>query len=116
LALALSPLSGSFIQAQAPKETAPAPLPAQIISAKKVFIANAGQESNPNAGIFGKYSGGINRAYNQFYSALKNWGRYELVSNPADCDLVLEIRFTDAIRRPFSRGTLSVRRMPPSSG
>jgi hypothetical protein len=41
------------------------------------------------------YSGGPNRAYNQFYAAMKSWGRYELVSAPADADLVFEIGFTD---------------------
>jgi hypothetical protein len=99
LAIVLALLSPSFMQAQPPKENtpAPAPLPAQIVSAKKVFIANAGQENNPNAGKFGEYSGGMNRTYNQFYSAVKNWGHYELASNPADCDLVFEIGFTDAM-------------------
>jgi hypothetical protein len=41
------------------------------------------------------YGGGPNRAYNQFYAAMKSWGRYELVSAPADADLVFEIGFTD---------------------
>lgn len=94
LLLALSLLSGSFMQAQTTKETAPAPLPAQIISAKKVFIANAGHESNLDAY---SYSGGIDRTYKQFYSAMKSWGRYEFVTSPADCDLVFEIRFTNAV-------------------
>jgi hypothetical protein len=93
LILALALLPGPSVQAQGAKENAPAPLPTQIVSAKKVFIANAGQETNPNVG---GYSGGIDRTYNQFYSALKRWGRYELVSSPNDCDLVLEIQFTDA--------------------
>ena len=92
IALTLALLSGSSVQSQAAKESAP--LPMQIVSAKKVFIANAGHESNPNVG---GYSGGIDQSYNQFYSALKSRGRYELVSSPNDCDLVFEIRFTDAI-------------------
>jgi hypothetical protein len=41
------------------------------------------------------YSGGRNRAYNQFYAAMRSWGRYQLVSAPADADLVFEIGFTD---------------------
>ena len=93
VAFALAVLSGSFAQAHAAKENASAPLPAQIISAKKVFIANAWQESNPNAA---GYSGGIDRTYNQFYSAMKSWGRYEIVDSPADCDLVFEIRFSES--------------------
>jgi hypothetical protein len=49
VALTLALLSSLSVQAQ-PKETAPAPLPSQILTAKKVFIANAGQESNPSVG------------------------------------------------------------------
>ena len=37
------------------------------------------------------YSGGPNRAYDQFYSAMKSWGRYEMVSAPADADLILTL-------------------------
>jgi len=75
--------------AQEAKEAPPAPLPAQIYSWKKVFIANAGGDSND------LYSGGPNRLYNQFYAALKSWGRYELTGSPAEADLVFEISFTN---------------------
>ena len=37
------------------------------------------------------YSGGPDRAYNQFYAAMKSWGRYDLVSAPADADLILSL-------------------------
>ena len=40
------------------------------------------------------YSGGPDRAYNEFYAAMKTWGRYELVAAPRDADLVFEIRLT----------------------
>lgn len=73
-------------KAQQGKDALPAPLPSQITAAKKVFVANAGPE-----GAF-LYSGGPQRFYNQFYSALKGWGRYELVGTPAEADLVFEIR------------------------
>ena len=82
------------MQALAAKENTTAPLPTQIVTAKKVFIANGGHESNPNVS---GYSGGIDRTYNRFYSAMRSWGHYELVSTPVDCDLVFEIRFTDSI-------------------
>jgi hypothetical protein len=50
------------LSAQAPA----APLPAQILTAKKVFISNAG-------GGFDKdlWSGNPSRTYNQFYGAMK---------------------------------------------
>jgi hypothetical protein len=84
-------LSGSFLRAQ---EAAPAaPVPPRIASAKKAFISNAGEQRNPSGDLY--FSGGPDRAYNQFYAAMKDWGRYELVPDPADADLVLEIRLAD---------------------
>jgi hypothetical protein len=76
-------------RAQQTKTVLPAPLPAQITSGKKVFISNAGGDTN------GLYSGEPRRLYDQFYAALKNWGRYELVGSPAEADLVFEIGFTN---------------------
>jgi len=68
-----------------------APVPDQIISAKKVFIANASVGCNP---IGTTPFGGQDRPYNQFFAAMKNWGRYQLVPSPADADLAFEISFT----------------------
>ena len=78
-------------EAQQSKDVPSAPLPSQVYSARKVFISNAGGDSN------GLYTGGPDRLYNEFYAALKTWGRYELVASPAAADLVLEISF----RNPF---------------
>jgi|SRR5215472_8938337 len=66
-----------------------APVPAQIITGKKAFVSNLGADTSlilPD-----HYSGGPDRAYNQFYAAMKSWGRYELVSAPADADLILTL-------------------------
>lgn len=71
------------------KELPPAPFPAQITGGKRVFVSNAGGDTN------GMYSGEPRRLYDQFYSALKSWGRYELVGSPAEADLVFEIGFTN---------------------
>jgi hypothetical protein len=35
----------------------------------------------------------LDLAYNEFYAAIKSWGRYEVVTAPSDADLVFEIRF-----------------------
>jgi len=60
----------------------PAPIPAQILAEKKVFIANGGgDESGYEAAT---YSGGPDRAYNEFYAVMKAWGRYELVASPGE--------------------------------
>ena len=86
-ALAAVLTAPAALEAQQAKDLLPAPLPSQITSGRKVFISNAGGDSN------GLYSGGPNRLYNQFYAAMKSWGRYELVDNPATADLVFEINF-----------------------
>ncbi len=66
-----------------------APVPPALGTAKTVFISNAGADS----GLFPHpFSGSADRAYNQFYAMVKSWGRFELVSDPAQADLVLELQ------------------------
>jgi hypothetical protein len=89
LAISLLPLSA--LAAEQAKPAPPAPIPAQIVAAKKVFVANAGGDA-PWIDD-GQFSGGSDRTYNQFYAAMKTWGRYELVGAPADADLLFEIEF-----------------------
>jgi len=88
----MSLLPVSFLAAEQAKPAPPAQIPAQISSAKKVFIANAG-ENQPfyNEPMF---NGGSERAYDEFYASIKAWGKLELVGAPADADLVFEIEFT----------------------
>jgi hypothetical protein len=86
LAVLLSLIS----RAQTKPAAAAAPVPAQILAAKKILIAHAGgDEMAEDDPIF---SGGPDRAYNQFYAAIKSWGRFEIVGSPAEADLLLEIR------------------------
>lgn len=95
--LAISLLAG-LAAAQA-KQDEQAPLPTQIVAAKKVFIANGGGDDPGMPDPL--FSGGGDRSYNQFYAAMKSSGRYELVGSPAEADLLFEIRFTVvADRRP----------------
>jgi hypothetical protein len=93
--LTIAVLFATSLWAQQPQETPAAPIPVQLASAKRVFISNAGEETIFRLPKDALYSGGPNRAYNQLYAAMKSWGRYELVSAPADADLVFEIGFTD---------------------
>ena len=84
-----------FAAAQVKQDAPPAPVPAQIASAHRVFIANAGGD-DPTVGeplLTPYFSGGIDRPYNQFYAGIKGSGRYELVGSPAEADLLFEIRF-----------------------
>jgi hypothetical protein len=85
------------------RKPAPAPIPPQILTAKRAYVAFAGSEEpfidDP------LFSGDNDRAYNQFYAAMKSWGRYELTGTPGDADLWLEIRFTvPPASRPVSQG------------
>lgn len=66
-------------------------MPPQIAAAQKLFISNAGGESFETVIDQTVFNGGPDRPYNQFYAALKAWGRYQIVSSPSDADLVLEI-------------------------
>lgn len=75
----------------APPSVPQAPVPAPLLNAKKVFISNAGADS----GLFPHpFSGDPDRPYNQFYAGVKSWGRYELVDDPADADLVFELHLS----------------------
>jgi hypothetical protein len=68
----------------------PAPVPAKLMG-KSVFLSNAGADS----GLFpSPFSGGPSRAYDYLYAALKKDGTYVLVTDPAQADLVFEIRVT----------------------
>jgi hypothetical protein len=88
--LLLAPIGAA--QQKKPAQAPPAPIPAQIPAAKKVFIANGGgDEARYDDPL---YSGGPDRPYNEFYAAMKSSGRFELVATPADADLVFEIRLT----------------------
>jgi hypothetical protein len=93
--LAVAVVLAVSVWAQQLQEILPAPIPAQIGSAKRLFISNAGEEAFFRLPKDAMYRGGANRAYNQFYAAMKSWGRYELVSAPADADLVFEIGFIE---------------------
>src|ERR1700735_3058766 len=79
--LAFAAASSIFAQQQ----FTDAPIPAQILSAKRIFISNASGES-----VLPPGTGDL--AYNEFYAAMKTWGHYEIVASPADADLVFEIR------------------------
>ena len=74
------------------QSTPSAPIPAQIPAAKKVFVSNGGDDDwtiphqihTPTL------------TYNQFYADIKSWGKFELMSSPADADVVFEIRSYDS--------------------
>src|ERR1700679_393553 len=70
-----------------------APVPAQLVTAGKSFISNAGGDIDPTTKQLGDFVGLPIRPYNDFYAAMKSWRRYQIVSTPSDADLVFEISF-----------------------
>jgi hypothetical protein len=81
-------LAATAATAQQPAFTEAGPIPPAVLSAKKIFLSNAGlgQNTYPD-----RFSGDSNRAYTQFYATLKDANQFELVSNPSDADLVMEV-------------------------
>jgi hypothetical protein len=88
-------LHTSLARAQQPTPTPatpkPAPVPTALLHAKKIFISNAGADS----GLFPHpFTGDPDRAYNQFYSSIQALGRYEVVDNPSDAELIFELQLS----------------------
>lgn len=75
----------------AQQPTAAAPIPAPILSAQKVFVANGGADL-VSANAFQK-AGQVDEPYKSTYIALQAWQHWQLVSAPENADLVLVVRF-----------------------
>jgi hypothetical protein len=86
IALAVVILSIPSLGAPQPPDPPSAPKPSQIFDAKKIFISNTSPATS-------RSFGGPDRPYNAFYANMKGWGQYELVSAPADADLIVEIGY-----------------------
>ncbi len=84
MALLIVPIAA----AKKASEPAPAPIPTQILTGKRVFISYMESAADPGA---------PDLTYNEFYALMKSWGKYELAPAPADADLVFEIRFLSGI-------------------
>ena len=72
--------------------TVDAPIPDPLLKGKRVFIS---YELGDVTAFPRGYSGGPERAYSEFYAQMKQWGRFELVSDPKEADLIFAIRFVD---------------------
>jgi hypothetical protein len=85
----VAPLAGVLTFGQQAPAVGAAPVPPVIFTAKRVFVSNAGADSRlfPHP-----FSGNADRAYDQFYGALQGWGRYELVAEPEEAELVFELQ------------------------
>ena len=76
-----------------------APIPRQVLNARTVFIGNGGGQSFGAESYFSrtKYDGGPNRAYDAFYTAVKDWGHYDVVGSTDAADVALVIKFASPI-------------------
>ncbi len=91
LAILLPAASTLFAQA-----ATAAPIPSQILTAKKVFISNAVSEIDPKI-----WTGGAARPYNELYAAIKIWEQYEIVATPGNADIVLQISYANPVIEVF---------------
>lgn len=98
VALLWSPWVMARAQSKAKQAVTPGPIPAQIASAKSVFISNTAPDGMPSD-LLEKFQE-PNRPYDQLYAAMKAWGRCELAGSPGDADVVIELHFT----RSFATG------------
>jgi hypothetical protein len=73
-----------FLFAAAVSAQQTAPVPPALLGAQQIFLSNAGTP-------LWNLSGGPNRAYNDFYAALKSEGRFALAGDPSQADLVLTL-------------------------
>src|SRR5881275_2796146 len=71
--------------------TAVAPIPRQIVIARRLFVSNDGADTYGSETYYQltKYEGGPDRLYNTYYTSLKNEGRFALADSPADADVVV---------------------------
>ena len=69
-----------------------APVPTPLLNGRRAFIS---YDLGDVTAFPQTYSGGPERAYAEFYSAMKAWGRYDLVADPAQADIVFAVRFSD---------------------
>ena len=60
------------------KDIPPAPLPAVVTNAQKIFLTNGG---------------GSDLAYDAFYAEMKKWGKYQIVGSPEEADLIVELAY-----------------------
>jgi hypothetical protein len=79
-----------------------APVPDPLQKGKRAFIS---YELGDVTAFPSSYSGGPERAYAEFYTQMKAWGRFELVSDPKNADVIFAVRFVDppAIPHPQIR-------------
>jgi hypothetical protein len=88
ISCAITLLVTCLAEAKKPADLPAAPIPIQVLTAKKVFISYRESDADPGA---------PDLTYKEFYALIKSWGKYELAQAPGDADLIFEIRFVSGI-------------------
>jgi hypothetical protein len=83
LKIAAALLTLTLATAHAQTDPPTAPLPTALAKATKLFIGNAGDQENADC----------LRTYNSFYDGVSKLGRFTLVLDPAEADLILELHY-----------------------
>jgi hypothetical protein len=89
----ISTLSAQRSSAAKGINTLAAPVPTPLLNGKRAFIS---YELGDVAAFPSGYSGGPERAYNEFFAGMQNWGRFQLVMDPKDADVVFAVRFVES--------------------
>lgn len=92
LSLLAAPGSSYAQRKNAPVNSSAAPVPVPILQGKRAFVSF---ELGDVSAFPSLYSGGPERAYSEFYQGMQQWGRYQLVADPKDADIILAIRFVE---------------------
>jgi hypothetical protein len=82
-----------------------APVPTPLVNGKKVFISF---DLGDVLAFPSVYSGGPERAYNEFYGDMKQWSHYELVLDPKSADLIFSVRFVEGGGLAFPQIRLAI--------
>src|SRR5271165_1008827 len=81
-------LLASLAAAQSQQPASIAAIPPALVNVKTVFLSNGGADG----GLFPQpFSGDPNRGYFALFDQLKAMGKYELVSDPSQADVVMEL-------------------------
>ena len=86
-ALCIVLLGAIAVAAKDRTKAPPAPLPSQLLTAKKVFIAKGVGATAHTV------KGGYDLAFDAFYAEMKGWNRYEIVGSPDEANLVFELSY-----------------------
>jgi hypothetical protein len=103
LALCLAVVAFAPVLAHAQQPAPAAPVPAPILSAQKVFVANGGVDLVSST-VLTRDGRAASDPYNAIYAALKDWGHWQLLSTPDGADLVLVVRLSAPVVE-YSSGT-----------